>query len=193
MCREDAFELSSRFSAGDFRGAKLVGIIKEVAPVGKVKTDAELGVGEFQKKYFNNNPVFIDEEKLFYSFLGNKSLLSQPLHSWNPFTLYSDFKKLNERTKTKGVEGNLAGEGLLKGGLLIITPQSGLVYRHEEVTGSCMPYDEIKDALDRIISEEGGVSSDPPAESSIESTEPVCRLKDAATAAGSDCGCEGPK
>lgn len=193
MCREDAFELSSRFSAGDFRGAKLVGIIKEVAPVGKVKTDAELGVGEFQKKYFNNNPVFIDEEKLFYSFLGNKSLLSQPLHSWNPFTLYSDFKKLNERTKSKGVEGNLAGEGLLKGGLLIITPQSGLVYRHEEVTGSCMPYDEIKDAFDRIISEEGGVLSHPSAESSTDNAEPVCRLKDAATPAGSDCGCEGPK
>jgi hypothetical protein len=188
LCREDAFELSSRFAAGDYSGAKLVGIIKEVAPVGKAKTDSELGVGEFQKKYFDNHPVFIDEERQFYSFLGNKSLLSQSLHSWNPFTLYNDFKKVGERTKSKGVDGNLAGEGLLKGGLLIITPQSGVVYRHEEMTGSCMPYDEIKEALDRVVAGESGSSSGAAA-AAPGNSQPVCNLKPGAQSA-SDCGCD---
>ena len=170
----------------------MVGIIKEVAPVGKVKTDAELGVGEFQRKYFANHPVYIDAARQFYSFLGSKSLLAQPLHSWNPFTLYSDFKKLGERTKSKGLDGNLVGEGLIKGGLLIITPKSGVVYRHDEATGSCMPYDEIKEALDRIIVEEGGsVEAAPTAEAA-----PTCSLARPAPGAasdGADCGCEVPK
>lgn len=195
MCREDAFEISSRFESGEYKGAKLVGIIKEVAPVGKVKTDAELGAGEFQRKYFNNNPVYIDQEKQFYSFLGNKSLLSQSLHTWNPFTLYSDFKKLGERTKSKGLEGNLAGEGLIKGGLLIITPKSGVVYRHDESTGSCMPYDEIKDVLDKIVAEEAeqaNVSPAAVAETTVGAE--VCdAAKAPATAAAestdADCGC----
>jgi len=150
LCREDAFEISSRFESGDYKGAKLIGIIKEVAPVGNVKTDAELGVGQFQKKYFGGSPLYIDHENSFYSYLGNKSLLSQPLHTWNPFRLYTDFKSLGSRLKEKGVEGNLVGEGLIKGGLLIIHPTKGLVYQHEEQTGTCMPYDQIQDVLNSL-------------------------------------------
>jgi len=151
LCREDAQELTSRLLSDNYeQDFTIVGIIKEVAPVKGAATDEELGVGEFHSKYFRNFPLYLDAERHFYAFLGNKSLLSQPLHSWNPFTLYSDFKSMNGRLKEKGVEGNLKGEGLLKGGLLIVSPQDGIVYSHEEQTGSCMPYDEIMEALDRI-------------------------------------------
>jgi hypothetical protein len=78
-----------------------------VAPVSGAATDAELGVTEFQSKYFGNHPLYMDKERKFYEALGNKSLFAQPLHSWNPFTLYSDFKKLMSRQKDKGIEGNL--------------------------------------------------------------------------------------
>lgn len=115
MCREDAYELSSRAQKGAFQGVPLVGIIKEVAPIKGAETDAVLGVEEFQNRYFAKYPVYIDHARSFYSFLGNKSLLAQPLHSWNPFTLYSDFQKLTARTKSKGLKGNLVGEGLIKG------------------------------------------------------------------------------
>jgi len=100
LCREDALEISSRFKSGEFKGAKLYGIIKEVAPVvgtaskKGAATDKELGVGSFQTKYFLDNPVYMDTEKVFYSFMGDKSLLAQPLHTWNPFQLYSDYNKL---------------------------------------------------------------------------------------------------
>ncbi len=147
MCREDAKEVSSRFASGEFSGVKLIGVIKEVAPVKGAETDEILGVGVFQSDYFLNNPVFIDENKEFYSYLGGNSLLAQPLHTWNPFSLYADFKSLGARLKAKGVEGNLKGEGFLKGGFLIVTPTEGVVYKYEEVTGSVIPIEEIREAL----------------------------------------------
>lgn len=158
-------EISSRFASGEYKGAKLYGIIKEVAPVigtaGKkgAATDKELGVGSFQTKYFKDNPVYMDTEKVFYNYLGDKSLLSQPLHSWNPFQLYSDYNKLKERLDKKQVTGNMNGEGLLKGGFLIITPTEGVVYRHEETTGSEMPYDEIGEALSKLDTAVASASS----------------------------------
>eukprot|EP01039_Chlorochromonas_danica_P005645 gene5645-6227_t len=151
LCREDAQELTSRIKAGQYdNDINVVGVIKEVAPIKGAETDEKLGVGEFQSKYFQGFPLFLDQEKKFYSFLGDKSLLSQPWRSWNPFTLYSDFQSMNNRLKSKGVEGNLRGEGLLKGGLLVVHPTEGVVYRHEEMTGFCMPYDEVIAVLDKV-------------------------------------------
>lgn len=151
MCREDAKELSSRLKSGQYPNIKLVGVVKEVAPVKGAETDEVLGVNEFQTKYFDNLPVYLDHEKEFYAFFGNKSLLSQSLHSWNPFTLYNDYKSLESRLKSKGVDGNLKGEGLLKGGLLIISPEEGIVYAHHEQTGSEMPYEEIGNAIKKLV------------------------------------------
>jgi len=39
----------------------IVGIIKQVAPVPRAPTDSALGVDEFQKKYFDNNPLYLGE------------------------------------------------------------------------------------------------------------------------------------
>ena len=86
-CREHARDLCERQKAGDFLNVKLIGVIKEVAPTKDVKTDEELGVKDFQTTYFENNPVYYDEQNAFYKILGSRSLFSQKLHSWNPFTL----------------------------------------------------------------------------------------------------------
>jgi hypothetical protein len=127
LCREDAKEISSRVKSEiSSESGQVIGIIKEVAPVAGALTDKELGVGEFQSSYFNNYPLFMDEKKIFYSFLGNKSILSQPWSSWNPFRLYSDFNAMTTRLKAKGVDGNLKGEGTLKGGIIILHPVKGL-------------------------------------------------------------------
>lgn len=144
--------MSSRFAPNGTNAgpANLYGIIKEVAPVKGAETDAKLGVGEFQFKYFQNNPIYIDPEKKFYEFMGKKSLLSQPWFSWNPFSLYTVFQRMNQRLSSKGLEGNLAGEGLLQGGLLIIDPKKGVVYRHNESTGTPMPYDEIVEIVESL-------------------------------------------
>ena len=47
--------------------SKLIGLVKEIAPCATAKDDSELGVGEFQTKYFNNYPVYLDQEKTFYA------------------------------------------------------------------------------------------------------------------------------
>jgi hypothetical protein len=151
LCREDALELSSRLKETTLdQDINVFGVIKEVAPIKGAETDEELGVNVFHTKYFNNYPLYLDKERTFYSFLGDKNLLSQPWHSWNPFTLYSDFKSMNKRLAEKGVDGNLKGEGLIKGGILIIDPAQGVVYRHEEQTGFVMPYDEIIAAAEAL-------------------------------------------
>lgn len=146
-CREHARDLCERQKAGEFLGAKLIGVIKEIAPTKNVKTDEELGVKDFQTTYFENNPVYYDEQNSFYKILGSRSLLSQKLHSWNPFTLYSDYKKMNKRFEAKKVAGNLKGEGIIQGGIFIVSKSQDIIYQIHEVTGSELPYDEIKKAV----------------------------------------------
>ena len=151
LCREDALEISNMFAKSKLKGIHLFGIIKEVAPIVGALTDEELGVNEFQYEYFNQYPVFIDKEKKFYAYFGNKSVLDQKWFTWNPFKLFSAYGALKARLLGKNIKGNLKGEGLLKGGFLIVHPTRGVVYRHEEVTGDEMPYVEIFAALKAAV------------------------------------------
>eukprot|EP01032_Pedospumella_encystans_P012656 gene12656-14628_t len=112
------------------------------------------GVIDFQTKYFNLNELYLDQNRGFYKALGSKSLLSQPLHSWNPITLYKDFKKLMGRMKEKNIEGNMVGEGTIKGGLYVISPTDGIVYTHDENTGTQMPYAEIQAVVAKLLGKE---------------------------------------
>lgn len=147
ICREEALTLSSRHKAGEFGDVGLFSIIKEIAPISGAATDEILGVGEYQSKYFLDYPVYLDERRLFYSAFGNKSLIAQlTAGSWNPFTLYSDYTALSKRLKSQKIEGNLKGEGLIKGGLLIVKTDRTVHYLHSEQTGSLLPFDEIKAA-----------------------------------------------
>ena len=135
-------------NAGEFGDAKIVGIIKEVAPTSGAKTDEELGVHEFQTKYFGGNPIYLDEDRKFYDILGNRSLLNQRLHTWNPFQLFRDFRELNKRTSSKKITGNLLGEGFIQGGLFVISKSHNKVFTYFELTGTPFPYDEIKQAIE---------------------------------------------
>lgn len=169
-------ELSSRFGKGFENNINLFGVIKEVG------VDDE-GLADFENKYFNHNDLFLDAEKGFYAALGNKSLTNQRLHSWNPFTLYSDFNKLMGRMKDKGIEGNLKGEGLLKGGLYIVSPTAGVVYEHKEQSGTPMPYEEIEQTVAALLQRDPaefkpkskGGSGTPPA---VDLSQQVCTSRE---------------
>lgn len=80
--------------------------------------------------------------------MGNISIFSQNLHTYNPFKLYSDFKSLKSRVSH--VEGNLNGEGLLKGGLIIVHPTKGIVYTYHEQMGFELPFADISAAIDSL-------------------------------------------
>jgi hypothetical protein len=146
----DAKEVTARFE-DQYPNVKLVGIIKEVAPVKGAATDKELGVNEFATEYWNNHELYMNPTRGFYSFLGNKSILSQGPTSWNPISMLQGLKEMTGRYNS--ASGNLAGEGLLKGGLIIITPEDGgtIVYQHEEHMGSQMNLDEINHILTPLM------------------------------------------
>lgn len=134
---------------GKLGKANLIGIIKEVAPCSTAETDEELGVGEFEKTYFNF-PLYIDEEKGFYKYLGSRSLTRDVPFSWNPYTLYKSFQDLGKRLKEKNVDGNYKGEGLTLGGIIVYSKKKGVVYEYKELTGSEIPKEEIMAAIGKL-------------------------------------------
>ena len=143
-------KLASRQEAGVFGAqTKLVGVIKEVAPVKGAETDEELGVGVFSNKYFRH-PVYMVEDRKqrfkWHELIAAGSILSQGLPTWNPFSLVSGFFKLKDRLKDAKVEGNYAGEGTIKGGVMVIRNGECVWYLREE-SGSDLPYDEIAEVI----------------------------------------------
>jgi hypothetical protein len=143
LCREHAVKLHSRFGSL----VNMVGIIKEVAPVKGAATDNELGVAKFEEHF--PHTLYMDRELNFYAALGNRSILSESLPSWNPFTLWSNFQTLKKRISDAGVEGNYAGEGSKQGAVIVIKPSRGIVYLELEHVGHDLHYDEIAKALSR--------------------------------------------
>lgn len=134
---------------GDLGKTRLIGLVKEIAPCATAKNDEELGVAEFQSKYFAGYPLYLDEERAFYNALGNRKITSDLEGSWNPLTVWQGFKSIGERIKAKNLEGNFRGEGLTLGGILVISPKDGVVYKYEEQTGKEIPRQEIIDAVKR--------------------------------------------
>ncbi len=140
-------DLCLRQKNGEFGDAKLVAVIKEVSPMTEENPNDDLGVIEFQNQYFSGNPVYLDEKRLFYKALGSRSLLRQKLHTWNPITLYKDFKTLSKRIESKNVSGNYAGEGIIQGGMIVVSKAKDKIFSFDEHTGSEFPYDEIKKVI----------------------------------------------
>lgn len=137
--------MASLQKAGKLGRAKLIGVIKEVAPCATAKTDTELGVAEFQEDYFPY-PLYLDESKGFYEALGKRTFSDLP-GTWNPFEFWAGLKSIGERIKAKGLDGNMRGEGLVLGGIFVISPKKKSVTTFPESTGKEIPSDEIEAAV----------------------------------------------
>lgn len=107
---------------------QLIGIIKEVE--GDDDATNKLGIEEFQRDYFSNGTIYIDEKRDFYKALGYR-----PVNKWsllNPYLIY----QFVTRASAKNIQGNLAGEGLVQGGIIVIGhKEQGVVYEHLETIG----------------------------------------------------------
>lgn len=78
------------------KGFKLFGVVKEVG------VDDE-GLTAFYKDYFTY-PLYKDDGLVLYNdFFGNRSILK--LSTYNPFKLYSGYKKMKNRMGEKKVGG----------------------------------------------------------------------------------------
>ena len=91
-------------------------------------------------------PLYKDAELNFYNALGNRRL-SIP---FNPFSwiggLFSIFFS-SSRIKSKNISGNLAGEGILKGGVIIFGNDGAPQYAYQEELGSELPLEDILAAV----------------------------------------------
>ena len=102
----------------------------------------------FQKDYFSF-PLYRDSNLDFYRAFGNKKITSTMKWSTllNPYKLYKGAKEVGRRMKEKNLEGNMVGEGLKTGGIIIFGSDGEPRYAYEEVTGSALETDDILAAL----------------------------------------------
>jgi len=145
LCREHGQQLSE-LAARNGHDFGFWGIVKETG------VDDE-GLSDFYNKYYNF-PLYRDVELVSYAAFGNKKITENM--TWNPFKLYRGYKELTKRLKDKkDLEGNLVGEGMIKGGVFVLNPDGEVVYAYEENTGDPIVLEDIQAAMDSMRAEEG--------------------------------------
>lgn len=144
LCREQGQQLTDL--ATDVTGTRpmdgfeLFGLVKETG------VDDE-GLTEFYKDSFNF-PLYKDQDLVFYNeFFGQRKL---KLTTLNPYRLYRAYKDTSTRLKEKQLEGNMVGEGMVQGGIIIFGKDGKAKYAYEEETGSEVPMDDIVAALNAV-------------------------------------------
>ena len=107
------------------------------------------GLRSFQKDHFASYPMYRDENLNFYRAFGDKKITSS-FSYWtllNPFKVYGSMKAIGKRLKAKNIEGNMKGEGLKTGGIIVFGNDGEPKYAYPENTGSPLDTDDIMAAL----------------------------------------------
>mmetsp|Transcript_22496 Transcript_22496/g.32919 ORF Transcript_22496/g.32919 Transcript_22496/m.32919 type:complete len:131 (+) Transcript_22496:398-790(+) len=121
------------------------GVVKETG------VDDE-GLVDFYSNSFSY-PLYRDEDLVFYNdFFGGSKL---GLTTYNPLRLYRGYKRMNERLNEKGLEGNLKGEGIVQGGIIIIGKDGRAKFAYREETGKEVPLDDILAAIRSVKQGDG--------------------------------------
>ena len=121
----------------DLEGFDIFGIIKETG------VDDE-GLVEYYSKYFTY-PLYRDQSFAFYQALGDRKIGVGFL--FNPMSLVSLACEAWQRVKSKKIEGNLRGEGLVQGGILVFDTKGRPLAMHQEQTGQDLPVADLVRAL----------------------------------------------
>lgn len=130
MCREEAVNLWAMKSQFDELGVSLTCLLHENLPK---------EVEEFREYW--PGPLYLDEEKAFYKWLGGGKPRQGSLMAFlNPFSEVWGHAK---RASTKVAKSNLKGDGLTMGGLLVLN--KGIVGYHfiEKTFGVHAPIDDV--------------------------------------------------
>jgi AhpC/TSA antioxidant enzyme len=118
------------------------GIVKEIAA-------DPTGLAEFSEVYFlKTGPLYRDVELRYYQAFGNQYINMLPF--WNPFKLYQWGAEIGKRMKEQKIEGNLKGEGMIKGGILIFDQNAELQYAQEEAFGTPLDTDELRNIIRQV-------------------------------------------
>lgn len=139
MCREEGRSLQYLAARDDkpLNGFGLFGIIKETG------VDDE-GLFKFHSKYFSS-PMYKDPERAFYNLVGSRKIGVKGLLKmvWN-------LNASTKRWKETDVDGNLKGEGLVQGGVVIFGKDGKQKYIYQEATGDDIPINDIVAAVNAV-------------------------------------------
>lgn len=146
MCREEARSLMDLAARKDkpLEGYGIFGVVKETG------VDDE-GLTDFHAAFFQSKPLYRDTDLTFYDALGRRKLA---LTTWNPFALYRGYKKINKRVKDKQIEGNLKGEGVTQGGIVVFGKDGLPKFAYREETGKEVPVDDLVTAITALQNNE---------------------------------------
>ena len=109
----------------------------------------DAGLAEFHDDYFSF-PLYRDVNLAVYQAMGNRRL---KLNTWNPIRWVRGYREMTARLKQKNISGNLKGEGMVQGGVLVFDKQGELRYAYNEETGSELNMEDMQDAIDSVRKE----------------------------------------
>ncbi|XP_004407418.1 PREDICTED: prostamide/prostaglandin F synthase [Odobenus rosmarus divergens] len=147
VCRWIAQDLSSLRGLLDQHGVRLVGVGPEA-----------LGLQEFLDGGYFAGGLYLDESKQFYRELGFRRCNRLSIV---PAALGKPVRDVALKAKAVGIQGNLSGDLLQSGGLLVVTKGGDRVLLHfvQKSPGDYVPQESILQALG--ISAEGCASESP--------------------------------
>ena len=131
----------------------MFGIVKEIAV-------DDVGLLDFHDTYFPY-PLYLDPTQQFYQALGGRKITT--LRTWNPWRLYRGFQEMKARLASKkGLEGNMVGEGLVQGGVIVLDRHGDVRAVYQELTGRELPVEDILEALTVLQAEVPSSTNDIP-------------------------------
>jgi len=129
--------------ASQCEGFGFFGVIKETSI-------DDAGLIDFTNYY--PYPLYRDSDLKFYKALGNRKIRI----SWNPIKLVRgifSIRRAAKRIRRKKIKGNLTGEGLKKGGVIIFGRDGIQKFSYTEEPLTEVPVDDILAAIEFLKSE----------------------------------------
>jgi AhpC/TSA antioxidant enzyme len=160
LCREHGQQLTAL--AAEYNNNNNV----VVAFWGTVKETGvdDVGLYDFYHSYYTF-PLFRDVElQLYTKAFGSRKI---GLSTWNPLRLWRGYQEMGNRMTEKKIDGNLKGEGMIQGGVLVFGASGAIEYMYEENVGDPLEMDDIRAAVNVVLSSS---SSSTTAESSSTTT-----------------------
>lgn len=157
LCREHGQQLTSL--AAEYNNKEVEDNKKQPLSVwGVVKETAvdDVGLTEFYTDSFKY-PLYQDMKLGIYEAMGKRAIA---LKTWNPFTLYRGYVDMKKRLDDKKLDGNLKGDGLIQGGVLVLDSKGQIVYQYDEEIGNEFEVDDLRIAINDAMNMKKEIKSE---------------------------------
>ena len=116
------------------------------------------GLTEFYQDYFAHQDLYLDDTMATYQALGLRKI---QITTWNPFKWIRAYRTLRKRLKqANNLKGNMKGEGLVQGGLILLDAEGRVRYARVEETGMPLDMEELQGVVDALFREATTANTD---------------------------------